>query len=143
MSIEDIKARDAEAVPRLGKPDEDPLLRAEMDRRDLLEYIDALEKNKSDYSTSISAAELRDIADLLDALQAAEEISNSLASRRGVHSSVFYNEYTYEQKVKNDDFLFPVIAADFVLGQIGIGDSGKIDLWVLTTKFDTETEDSL
>ena len=39
--LAEIRARDAAAIPRMGNPDADPLLRAEMDRRALLRIIDA------------------------------------------------------------------------------------------------------
>ena len=38
----EIQQRDAAVIPRLGDPDNDPLLRAEMDRRWLLGVIDGL-----------------------------------------------------------------------------------------------------
>lgn len=40
--LDPIRERDKNAVTRLGNPDEDPLLRAEMDRRELLAEIDRL-----------------------------------------------------------------------------------------------------
>ena len=39
--LDDIRKRDKETVPRLGNPSKDPLLRAEMDRRYLLQLIES------------------------------------------------------------------------------------------------------
>lgn len=38
-NLDEIRQRDKDAIARLGKPDEDPLLRAEMDRRYLLTLV--------------------------------------------------------------------------------------------------------
>lgn len=45
--IEEIRQRDREAIPRFG-PDRDPLLRAEMDRRWLLNHVDNLQRWKDE-----------------------------------------------------------------------------------------------
>lgn len=42
MNLAEIRKRDKNAVARLGDPDNDPLLQAEMDRRFLLNKIDEL-----------------------------------------------------------------------------------------------------
>lgn len=42
MSLSEIRARDRNAVARLGNPNTDTLLRAEMDRRELLRRLDKI-----------------------------------------------------------------------------------------------------
>lgn len=56
--IEQIRQRDRNAIPRSGKPDKDPLLRAEMDRRLLLNALDA------------AAATTRELVDKIEKLEA-------------------------------------------------------------------------
>lgn len=136
MSIEEIMQRDNEAVPRLGKPDEDPLLRAEMDRRELLNHIEQMNKKKPDYVLSLDAKDLRALADYLEALEAAEKASSDLVSKSGIFASAIYNEYTYEDRVLRDDYLLPVILMEQLIGQIGVGDSGEISMYVLSKKFE-------
>lgn len=47
-SVEEIRQRDRNAIPRLGDPDNDPLLRAEMDRRFLLAELESMKAYGAD-----------------------------------------------------------------------------------------------
>lgn len=138
MSTDEIRNRDREVIARLGNPDEDPLLRAEMDRRELLNHIEQMDKAKPDYLLSLDAKDLRALADYLEALEAAEQASIALEGKQGIFASAIYNEYTYEDRVLRDDYLLPVILEGHLIGQIGMGDRGEIGMYVLSKKFEED-----
>lgn len=50
-ALDDIRERDRLAIPRMGDPDNDPLLRAEMDRRWLLGEIDRVIAQVEEWET--------------------------------------------------------------------------------------------
>lgn len=76
-TLHDVRVRDRNAIARLGNPDTDPLLRAEMDRRYLLATLDrliplvAVWRDAASAETHWGPAGAQAYADCADALEAA------------------------------------------------------------------------
>lgn len=91
-NLDEIRERDRRAIPRMGDLENDPLLRAEMDRRWLLREIDRLTETVGAFSAARDAAkkgwqEAKDRNERVEAL--AEEMAgqhgqcwNSITARR-------------------------------------------------------------